>query len=151
MIPSVRKRWASLALPALILAGCGGGNAPSGADQTTAAVSTSPAAPSFYPSIEASQKAAASSGLAAATDGLTKAIVTSCQEQVKLQLKAPLTARFDPVKAVPDPEAAGWYTVSGHLQSSNLMGVPLGATYDCKYSLDAQRQGTVNVQDVVPD
>jgi hypothetical protein len=82
---------------------------------------------------------------------LTKAIVTSCQEQVKLQLKAPLTAVFDPVTAVPDPEADGWYTVSGHLRSSNLMGVPLGATYDCKYSLDADRKGAVKVQDLVPD
>lgn len=116
--------------------------------------SSPPAAPYVTPesaTTPVSEPNLRASQLAAAEAGLQTAIVTVCQELVKAKLKAPLTAKFASTDAKPDPAKAGQYTAFGALTSTNLMGVPLGATYDCKYILDDSNHGETVLQDLVAD
>lgn len=83
-----------LAITATITAGCAG-SAPQPAPEPTTAPTTTQTA-TQTPDIRASQ-------LAAAEASLQTAIVDVCQRLVKAKLNAPLTAKFAPTTAKPEP------------------------------------------------
>lgn len=132
----MRARRLVLTSVVMLLSGCGDGNsAPAPPPMTTSAAPTTLSQQQQLATLEAELKTA---------------LVTECHELVKARLKAPLTAVFDEpvVDRITGTESE--YTIAGAMHSSNLMGVPLGATYKCTSSTNAQGKHDM-VSTLTPD